>query len=86
MIKEIKLRVKETDYEGKLSHAIRFLRSNDQVKLTVMFRGREVTYPEAGEHLLFKFAEDLEEYGKAQLPPVREAKQVFLVFTPNTGG
>jgi translation initiation factor IF-3 len=86
MIREIKLRVKETDYGGKLGHAIRFLKDNDQVKLTVIFRGRELTYPEEGEYLLFKFVKDLEDYGKAELPPIREPRQVFLVFTPNIAG
>jgi translation initiation factor IF-3 len=86
MIREIKLRVKETEYQVKLSHAIRFLENNDQVKLTVMLRGREVTHPEEGEHLLFKFVKDLEDYGKAELPPIREPRQVFLVFTPKAAG
>ena len=86
MIREIKLRVKETEYQVKLSHAIRFLENNDQVKLTVMLRGREVTHPESGEYLLFEFVKDLEGYGKAELPPIREPKQVFLVFTPNAAG
>jgi translation initiation factor IF-3 len=82
MIKEIRLRVKETEYEVKLAHATRFLEQNEQVKLIVVFRGREVTYPEAGEWLLLKFAKDLQPFGKAEIPPVREPRQVYLVFVP----
>jgi translation initiation factor IF-3 len=88
MIREIKVRPQEPelDYKGRLSHAIRFLENNDQVKITVMFKGREIAHPEIGEKRLFKFVKDLEDYGKAELPPTREPRQMFLVFTPNTAG
>jgi translation initiation factor IF-3 len=88
MIRELKVRVQisDADYEAKLGHAIRFLQDNDQLKITVMFRGREITHPEIGERLLFDFVRDLDDYGKAELPPVREARQVFLVFTPKAVG
>ena len=82
MIKEIKLRVKETEYQVKLAHATRFLEQNEQVKLIVMLRGREISQPEAGERLLLQFANDLQPFGKAEIPPVREPRQVYLVFVP----
>lgn len=84
IIREIKVRPKlaEEEYHSKLDHAIRFFGKNDQVKITVMLRGREVTHPEAGVRLLLEFAKDLEEYGKAELPPVIEGRQVALMFMP----
>jgi translation initiation factor IF-3 len=88
MIREIKVRPQgeELDYKAKLSHAIRFLENNDQVKITVIYRGREIAHPELGERVLLDFVRDLKDYGKAELPPIKEPRQMFLVFTPNSAG
>jgi len=51
-----------------------------QIKLVL--RDREVAHPEAGKRLLLKVANDLEPFGKAQTPPVREPREVYLVFVP----
>ena len=85
--RELKVRPKlaEGEYHSKLDHAIRFLGNKDQVRITVMFRGREVTHPEVGEKLLLKFAEDLENYAKAELPPTMQDRQLTLKFTPKVG-
>lgn len=82
--REIKVRPKltEEEYHIKLDHAIRFFGKNDQVKIFVMFRGREVTHPEAGVRLLLRFAGDLETYATAELPPIMEGRQVVLKFAP----
>src|SRR6187549_1673030 len=64
-VREIKLRPKiaENDYETKKGHVERFLKHQDKVKVTIMFRGREMTQPEAGERLLLRLAEDVGELG-----------------------
>src|SRR4029078_1451685 len=55
-VREIKLRPKiaTNDYETKKGHVIRFLKGDDRVKVTIMFRGREQTHPERGERLLMR--------------------------------
>jgi translation initiation factor IF-3 len=87
MIKEIKCRpqLSEEDYNFKLGHAIRFLKNNDELKMVVTFRGRELTHPERGEALLLKYAADMEAYATAKLPPVMDDRQMILVFTPKVG-
>src|SRR3954463_123010 len=64
-VREIKLRPKiaEHDYMTKRGHVERFLKGQDRVKVTIMFRGREMTHPERGEHLLMRLAEDVAELG-----------------------
>ena len=58
-IKEIKLRPKVGvhDYETKSGHVVRFLKNRDKVKVTIMFRGREMTHPERGRSLLLRLAD-----------------------------
>src|SRR3954466_4275716 len=55
-VREIKLRPKiaQNDYETKRNHVVRFLKGDDRVKVTIMFRGREQTHPERGERLLMR--------------------------------
>ena len=60
-VREMKLRPKiaDNDYETKKGHVSRFLKHQDRVKITIMFRGRETTHPERGERLLMRLAEDV---------------------------
>ena len=64
-VREIKLRPKiaTNDYETKKNHVVRFLKGDDRVKVTIMFRGREQTHPERGERLLMRLAEDVADLG-----------------------
>ena len=64
-IKEIKLRPKigKGDYETKRGHVIRFLKNRAKVKVTIMFRGREMTHPDRGRDLLLRLAEDVKDLG-----------------------
>src|SRR3954466_5599228 len=70
-VREIKLRPKiaSNDYETKKSHVERFLKHQDRVKITIMFRGRETTHPERGERLLMQLAEDVSEFGVVEQRP-----------------
>ena len=67
-VREIKLRPKiaNNDYETKKNHVVRFLKGDDRVKVTIMFRGREQTHPERGEALLMRLAEDVAELGTVE--------------------
>jgi len=72
-VREIKLRPKiaTNDYETKKGHVRRFLDSDNKVKVTIMFRGREMSHPERGEALLMRLAEDVADLGQIEQRPNR---------------
>lgn len=84
VIKEVKLRPKidSHDFEVKRRRAERFLNDNDKVKVTLMFRGREITHPEIGDRLLKKMASELEGYGVVENPPKLEGRNMTMVIAP----
>jgi len=83
-IKEVKLRpnIEDHDFETKARNAQRFLNDGDKVKVTIMFRGREVTHPELGKTLCLRLAE----FCKAEASVEREAKlegrNMIMILTP----
>jgi translation initiation factor IF-3 len=83
-VREIKLRPKiaEHDYETKKGHVERFLRGDDKVKITIMFRGREQSHPERGEQLLMKLAEDLNEIGNVEQRPTQDGRNMTMLLGP----
>jgi translation initiation factor IF-3 len=72
----------EHDYNFKKNHAIKFLKDGSKVKAIVMFRGREIVFKEQGELLLLRFANELEEFGKAEQLPLLEGKKMQMVIAP----
>jgi translation initiation factor IF-3 len=72
----------EHDFNFKKNHAIKFLQEGFKVKAFVFFRGREIVFKEQGEILLLRFANELEEYGKAEQLPVLEGKRMQMVIAP----
>ena len=72
----------EHDYNFKKNHAIKFLQEGCKVKAYVFFRGREIAFKEQGTILLLRFANDLEDYGKAEQLPVLEGKKMQMVIGP----
>jgi translation initiation factor IF-3 len=83
-IREIKLRPKiaTNDYETKKGHVRRFLGSQDKVKITIMFRGRETTHPERGEQLLMRLAEDVADLGAIEQRPNLDGRNMTMVLGP----
>ena len=83
-IREIKLRPKIAthDYETKRNHVERFLRHSDKVKVTIMFRGREMAHPERGTMLLQRLAEDVAELGNVEQAPLRDGRNMTMVLGP----
>ncbi len=83
-VREIKLRPKiaTNDYETKKGHVERFLRHRDKVKITIMFRGRETTHPERGEHLLMRLAEDVAELGVIEQRPTQDGRNMTMLLGP----
>jgi translation initiation factor IF-3 len=83
-IKEIKLRPKidDHDFETKRGHVERFLRKGDKVKLTIMFRGRELVHPHLGERLLRRMADDLAEIGEVESEPNLDGRNMVMMLAP----
>ncbi len=83
-IREMKLRPKIAthDYETKKGHILRFLKQGQKVKVTIMFRGREMAHPERGEVLLRKVADELAEFGTIEQSPNQEGRNMIMVMAP----
>ena len=83
-VKEVKFRpgIEAHDYKFKVGHAKRFLHEGNKVKLTMMFRGRQVTHPEIGLQVLSRILEDLEEFGQAESQPNMEGRIMSMVIAP----
>src|SRR4051794_38464757 len=84
-VREIKFRPKiaEHDYATKKAHVERFLRHKDKVKITIMFRGREVTHPERGERLLQRLAAELEELAVVEQRPIADGRNMTMLLGPS---
>ena len=83
-VKEVKFRpgIEEHDYEFKTRHARRFLEEGNKVRLTMMFRGRQITHSELGLEVLKRVSKDLSDIGKVESPPSFEGRVMFMVMAP----
>ena len=83
-IREIKFRPKiaQHDYDTKKGHVVRFLNHRDKVKVTIMFRGREMAHPERGEALLNRLAEELEELAVVEQRPQQDGRNMTMMLAP----
>jgi translation initiation factor IF-3 len=83
-VREMKLRPKIAthDYETKKGHILRFLKQGQKVKVTIMFRGREMAHPERGEVLLRKVADELAEFGTIEQFPTQEGRNMTMMMAP----
>ena len=86
-IKEIKLRPKidDHDFATKKGHVERFLKKGDKVKLTIMFRGRELVHPHLGERLLRRMAEDVAAVGEIESEPDLDGRNMVMMLVPKRG-
>ena len=83
-IKEIKFRPKIAlnDYELKKRYASEFLEQGNKVKVTLRFRGREITHPEQGMIVMDRLKEDLKEESSIESPARHEGRQIQMVLAP----
>ncbi len=83
-VKEVKYRpgIEEHDYEFKTRHVRRFLEDGDKVKVTMMFRGRQLSHPELGLEVLERVLGDVEDIGKIESQPTREGRTMMMVLAP----
>lgn len=83
-IKEIKMRpaTDEHDFQTKLRHVKRFLEHGDKVKISIRFRGREMTHIDIGQDRMKRVIEEVREVGEVESFPKMEGKQMFMMIAP----
>jgi translation initiation factor IF-3 len=85
VIKEMKFRPKidSHDYDTKMKHVERFLAEGSKVKLTIMFRGREMAHPELGRRILEKVAERVADLATVESAPRQDGRNMTMVLNPS---
>jgi translation initiation factor IF-3 len=83
-VREIKFRPKiaQHDYDTKKGHVERFLRDQSKVKVTIMFRGREMAHPERGRMILDRLAEELEGLALVEQRPIQDGRNMTMMLGP----
>ncbi|MDP3550580.1 MAG: translation initiation factor IF-3 [Novosphingobium sp.] len=83
-IKEIKMRpnIDDHDYDTKMRNVMRFIEDGDKVKITLRFRGRELSHQQLGMNLLRKVQDDVAEIAKVEAFPRMEGRQMLMVLAP----
>ena len=83
-VKEIKMRpgINKHDYEVKIKALSKFIACGNKVKVSLLFRGREMEHKNLGMELLKKLTEEVSEYAKIEAPPKSEGKQIMMVLVP----
>lgn len=83
-VKEVKLRpnIEDHDFMTKAKNASKFLESGDKVKVTIMFRGREITHPELGKTLCDRFAQELSSVSKVEKEAKVEGRNMIMILAP----
>jgi translation initiation factor IF-3 len=83
-VKEIKFRPKidRHDYETKKGHVVRFLNAGNRVKVTIMFRGREMAHTELGQRILDRLVEDLDGLATVEQPSKLDGRNMVMVLAP----
>jgi translation initiation factor IF-3 len=83
-LKEVKMRpgIEDHDFDFKTRHARRFLQEGNKVKVTMMFRGRQLAHPELGRQVLDELAQQVSDVGKVEVQPTMEARSMTMVIAP----
>ncbi|WP_347490781.1 translation initiation factor IF-3 [Desulfoscipio sp. XC116] len=83
-VKEVKLRpnIEDHDFEVKAKNAVRFLKDGDKVKVTIMFRGRQIVHPDLGKKLLVRMAEQVTDLANVERQPKLEGKNMIMILAP----
>lgn len=83
-VKEVKLRpnIDDHDFNVKAKNAIRFLKDGDKVKVTIMFRGRQIVHPDLGKKLLERMAEQVTDLANVERQPKLEGKNMIMILAP----
>lgn len=83
-VKEVKMRpnIETHDFQVKVRNGKRFLEDGDKVKVTIVFRGREITHSELGQKLCLKFAQELEDISIVERKPRLEGRNMIMILAP----
>lgn len=83
-VKEVKFRpgTEQGDYDVKMRNLMKFLENGDRVKVTIWFRGREITHKELGMHMLERVREDIKEIATVEQMPKMEGRQLQMMVAP----
>jgi len=84
IVKEVKLRPKTDDHdlEFKVKHVRRFLEEGNKARVTLVFRGREITHMELGKGALDRIADDIQDVGIIEVRPKMEGRSMFMIIAP----
>jgi translation initiation factor IF-3 len=84
LLREVRIRPKigDHDFEAKSKVARKLLDGGDKVKITVMFRGREISHPEIARKLMQKMAEELKDIAYVERNPMLEGNRMHIIMTP----
>lgn len=84
-LKEMKLRPKvaEHDYQTKFKGLKQFLEAGEKVKVTIMFRGREMVHQEIGRRILDRVADNAKQFAVVERAPLLEGKNLFMILSPS---
>lgn len=87
VLKEIRLHPNTDthDFDFKARHAVNFIEEGDKVKVSVIFKGRELAYTQVGEALLVKFLEKLADVAKVEQEPKFEGRAIHAILAPQKG-
>jgi translation initiation factor IF-3 len=85
-IKEVRFSatIDEHDFQTKLRNVMKFLRDGDKVKLTVRFRGREITHAEIGQKVLERVAQEVQDICSVERKPKLEGRSMIMILTPKS--
>ena len=85
-LKEVKMRpsIEEHDFNVKFKNAQRFLNNGDKVKVTITFRGRELSHPELGRQLLVKMGDLLKEIANIERESKLEGRNMIMILSPKS--
>ena len=83
-VKEVRLSatIEDHDVDVKFKNAVKFLKDGNKVKVTIRFRGRQITHSEIGREVMKQFAERIKEYGNVERAPLIEGRNMTMLIAP----
>lgn len=83
-VKEVRLSatIEDHDVEVKFKNAVKFLKEGNKVKVSIRFRGRQITHSEIGLQVMHDFAEQIKEYGTIERRPLIEGRNMTMMIAP----
>lgn len=74
--------IEDHDVDVKFKNAVKFLKDGNKVKVTIRFRGRQITHSEIGREVMKQFAERIKEYGNVERAPLIEGRNMTMLIAP----